>query len=190
MILDLFFQNLTASLYQKLGGDGENEVKILGVDIDNLLIDRAMENNIVKDDITFLALDLMSDNVKVTEKLKTYLDSLNKTRFDLICVFSVTMWIHLNHGDKGLRTFIKMLCRHSRFLLLEPQPWKCYQTAARRMRKLGQQEFEKMKELEIRGPGVELEIVKLCRDEEMVVEVEFGETKWNRKLLLLKHADC
>ena len=177
-------------MYHKLGGDGEKEVKILGVDIDNLLIDRAINKNTAKDDITFLTLDLMSDNVKVTEKLKTFLESLNKTRFDLICVFSVTMWIHLNHGDEGLRSFIKMICRHSRFLLLEPQPWKCYQTAARRMRKLGQQEFEKMKELEIRGPGVEEEIVRMCKDEEMIVEVEFGETKWNRKLLLLKHADC
>ena len=121
------------------------------------------------------------------EKLKTFLVGLNKTRFDLICVFSVTMWIHLNHGDKGLRTFINMLCRQTRFLLLEPQPWKCYQTAARRMRKLGQQEFEKMKDLEIRGPEVEQPILKMCGEEGMTVEVAFGETKWNRKLLLLKH---
>ena len=152
-----------------------------------MLIDRAKDKNPAKDDITYLALDLMSDECEVTEKLRTYLDSLNKTRFDLICVFSVTMWIHLNHGDKGLKTFIKMLCRHSRFLLLEPQPWKCYQTAARRMRKLGQEEFEKFKDLEIRGPGVEQAIVKLCEEEGMWVEVEFGETKWKRKLLLLKH---
>jgi len=183
------FRNLTSSLYNKLGGDGETEVKILGVDIDSLLIERAIDNNISKDDITFKTLDLMSDSAKVTEDLRTFLGGQNKVRFDLICVFSVTMWIHLNHGDEGLRTFINMLCRYCRFLLLEPQPWKCYQTAARRMRKLGQKEFEKMKDLEIRGPGVEEAIVKLCEEQGMIVEVEFGETKWNRKILLLKHAN-
>ena len=181
-----WFQNLTTAHYKKLG-EGEEEVKILGVDIDSLLIDRAKENNTVKDDISFLALDLMSDSEDVMKILRTFLDGLNKTRFDLICVFSVTMWIHLNHGDKGLRTFINLLCRQTRFLLLEPQPWKCYQTAARRMRKLGKPEFEKMKDLEIRGPGVEQGILEMCKEEGMVVEVEFGETQWNRKLILLKH---
>eukprot|EP00092_Neocalanus_flemingeri_P024498 GFUD01026566.1.p1 GENE.GFUD01026566.1~~GFUD01026566.1.p1 ORF type:complete len:239 (+),score=107.19 GFUD01026566.1:80-796(+) len=179
--------NLTTALYQKLS-EGEEEVKILGVDIDTLLIDRAKENNTAKDAITFLALDLMTDSSQVMDKLRSFLDDQNRTRFDLICVFSVTMWIHLNHGDQGLRTFISLLCRQARFLLLEPQPWKCYQTAARRMRKLGQQEFEKMKELEIRGPGVEEGILKICEEEGMVVDVEFGETQWNRKLLLLKHS--
>ena len=189
MIDDNFFlfQNLTTALYKKLG-EGEEEVKILGVDIDSLLIDRAKENNTVRDDISFLALDLMSDSEEVMDSLRTFLDGLNKTRFDLICVFSVTMWIHLNHGDKGLRTFINLLCSQTRFLLLEPQPWKCYQTAARRMRKLGKPEFEKMKDLEIRGPGVEQGILEMCKEEGMVVEVEFGETQWNRKLLFLKHA--
>ena len=164
-------------------------MKILGVDIDSLLIDRARDNNTAKEDITFLALDLMSDNSQVMEKLRNFLDGMNKSSFDLICVFSVTMWIHLNHGDKGLKTFINMLCRQTRFLLLEPHPWKCYQTAARRMRKLGQEEFEKMKDLEIRGPGVEQAILKMCEEEGMVVKVEFGETKWNRRLLLLKHGE-
>ena len=162
-------------------------MKILGVDIDSLLIGRAKENNTVKADISFLVLDLMSDSEEVMNCLRTFLDGLNKTRFDLICVFSVTMWIHLNHGDKGLRTFINLLCRQTRFLLLEPQPWKCYQTAARRMRKLGKPEFEKMKDLEIRGPGVEQGILEMCKEEGMVVEVEFGETQWNRKLILLNH---
>ena len=34
-------------------------MKILGVDIDSLLIDRARDNNTAKEDITFLALDLI-----------------------------------------------------------------------------------------------------------------------------------
>ena len=164
------------------------EVKMLGVDIDSLLIKRAIENNVAKEDITFKTLDLMSDENEVTDTLRSFLSPYDRNRFDLICVFSVTMWIHLNHGDQGLKTFIKFLCRNSKFLLLEPQPWRCYQTAARRMRKLGQKEFEQMKDLEIRGPEVEKSIIEMCQEEGMVVEVEFGESKWNRKLLLLKHS--
>jgi len=186
MLLVCLSENLTTALHQKLT-EGEEEVKILGVDIDSVLIDRATQNNTAKDDVTFMHLDLMCNDIVVKDILKTFLNKHSRTRFDLICVFSVTMWIHLNHGDKGLRTFINLLCKQAKFLLLEPQPWKCYQTAARRMRKLGQQEFENMKDLEIRGPGIEDDIVKMCEEEGMVVELQFGETKWNRKLLLLKH---
>ena len=77
MIDDNFFlfQNLTTALYKKLG-EGEEDVKILGVDIDSLLIDRAKENNTVKDDISFLALDLMSDSEEVMNSLRTFLDGL------------------------------------------------------------------------------------------------------------------
>jgi hypothetical protein len=44
---------------------------------------------------------------------------------------SVTMWIHLNHGDDGLSRFLEVVASYTHYLLLEPQPWKCYQTAAR-----------------------------------------------------------
>merc|ERR1711915_1077989 len=169
------FGNFINALY-KMFSQMEAEVKILGVDIDSLLINRAIENNVAKDDITFKTLDLMSDENEVTDTLRSFLSPYDRNRFDLICVFSVTMWIHLNHGDQGLKTFIKFLCRNCKFLLLEPQPWRCYQTAARRMRKLGQKEFEQMKDLEIRGPEVEKSIIEMCQEEGMVVEVEFGES--------------
>jgi hypothetical protein len=41
------------------------------------------------------------------------------------------MWIHLNHGDEGLTKFLEVVASYSKYILLEPQPWKCYQTAAR-----------------------------------------------------------
>ena len=47
--------------------------------------------------------------------------------FDLVMCFSVTMWIHLNRGDEGLEEFVKFCCGASRNVLVEPQPWKCYQ---------------------------------------------------------------
>jgi len=49
--------------------------------------------------------------------------------FDLVSAFSVTKWIHLNHGDAGLRAFFanvfESLRPGGRFVY-EPQPWKSY----------------------------------------------------------------
>ena len=44
-----------------------------------------------------------------------------------LIVYSVTMWVHLNHGDTGLARFLSLLAARARWVLLEPQPWKCYQ---------------------------------------------------------------
>ena len=55
------------------------------------------------------------------------------------------------------------------------------------MRKLGKQEFEEMKNLKFRGPGVDQEIVNLFVKEGLNIVADFGESKWNRKLILFKH---
>merc|ERR1712059_229153 len=127
----------------------------------------------------------------VEDTLGTFLRSQGKSRFDLVCVFSVTMWVHLNHGDEGLRSFLSLLCRLGRYLLLEPQPWKCYQTASRRMRRLGlgKEEFPLLPGLKVRGPAVEQEILATCQREGLELHTEFGQTKWNRKLILMKYKD-
>ena len=64
---------------------------------------------------------------QVNEFLSKYGKDVSKRSFDLVMVFSVTMWIHLNRGDAGLEEFLGFSCRASRNILLEPQPWKCYQ---------------------------------------------------------------
>ena len=49
--------------------------------------------------------------------------------YDVVSAFSVTKWIHLNHGDAGLRRFFATvfdcLKPGGRFVY-EPQPWKSY----------------------------------------------------------------
>ena len=119
------------------------------VDLDDQLIQRAKTQFSVDDRLEFRTLDLMSESS--ADELRSYLRSCGDERpvFDLVTVFSVTMWIHINHGDEGLRELVRRLVDTARFVLVEPQPWKCYQTAARRMRKLGQEEFEQMKHLKM-----------------------------------------
>ena len=57
--------------------------------------------------------------------------------FDVISAFSVTKWIHLNHGDEGLLKFFRgvfdALKPGGRFVL-EPQQWKSYQNRRRGFR--------------------------------------------------------
>ena len=60
-------------------------------------------------------------------------DSSNINRnFNIISLFSITMWIHLNYGDDGLIDclFRSIALLHNKgSLIVEPQPWKCYKNA-------------------------------------------------------------
>ena len=180
-------QDLTGQLYERLSSSSvsRHEVCMLGIDLDRLLVERAVSRFIQTDGLEFWHLDILGEGV--TQLLEQYLASHRSTKFDLVSLFSVTMWIHINHGDEGLRELVRRLVDTARFVLVEPQPWKCYQTAARRMRKLGQEEFEQMKHLKMRGPGVDQEIVELFTNSGMEIVECFGETEWNRKLILLKN---
>ena len=158
---------------------------MLGVDLDPLLVERAANKFSQTDKLEFRHLDILEADL--TPQLEEYLASQDRTKFDLVSLFSVTMWVHINHGDEGLKELVRRVSAMARFVLLEPQPWKCYQTAARRMRKLGKEEFQQLKNLELRGPGVDLQIVQLFKDSGMQLVEDFGESKWSRKLVLLKN---
>jgi hypothetical protein len=117
---------------------------LLGIDIDSSLIDLAKEK--FRDDpVQFQHLDFM-DVSATKEFMQNYYSTLS-TRyagqfagFNVVCLFSVTMWIHLNHGDDGLLSFLERsaeLLRPEGSLVVEPQPWKCYKSADKRCRKLG-----------------------------------------------------
>jgi len=179
--------NLTKALSSKYQSS-RHDVRALGVDIDDQLIQRA--NGAVEPDnlnLTFRALDVMEEEAQ--EAVRTYLKENNRTKFDLICLFSVTMWIHLHHGDEGLGRLISCVAELGHHVLLEPQPWRCYQTAARRMRKLGMSSFPALESLTLRGETLENGMLDLCRDVGLVDMSRFGETKWKRKLILFKSED-
>lgn len=82
-----------------------------GIDIDPELISRAIHKNHAE--IEFKCLDIMKD----TE---------GRRQFDLVTCLSITMWIHLHHGDQGLFHFLDRVIQMTDHLLIEPQPWKCY----------------------------------------------------------------
>jgi hypothetical protein len=56
--------------------------------------------------------------------------------FELVCCFGTTMWVHLNNGDEGLRRFLERLADSARAaVVIEPQRWRSYHNARKRVRR-------------------------------------------------------
>lgn len=70
--------------------------------------------------IQFEWCDLMNDDhLQVIEQ---FLKKQNRVKFDVIFCFSVSMWIHLNHGEEGLSRLFKNVQKYcDQLFLLEPQ---------------------------------------------------------------------
>ena len=59
------------------------------------------------------------EHVQVIEQ---FLNRHNRLKFDVIFCFSVSMWIHLNHGDEGLSRFFQNVQKYcDQLFLFEPQ---------------------------------------------------------------------
>jgi SAM-dependent methyltransferase len=156
---------------------------ILGVDIDPSLIERAQEQTENNGQIEFICLDFMKDSSKVL--IKDYLKKRKLEKFDAVFCFSLTMWIHLNHGDEGLRQFLKEICNLGDLIVLEPQPWKCYRSAVKRM-KLSNAHFPLFTELKLRQTvedEIERFLVENCKASKLY---ESERTDWGRKLIIFK----
>jgi SAM-dependent methyltransferase len=121
---------------------------LLGVDIDPVLIERATSKFTATEDrsavetakgnprVLFKCFDILS--VEFDEYLKDYCAERGITAFDVVCCFSITMWVHLNSGDDGLERFLrKSVLLSDNFLIIEPQAWKSYKNAVERCRRQG-----------------------------------------------------
>lgn len=114
--------------------------------------------------------------------IEEYLQQFNKPRFNISFCFSITMWIHLNHGDDGLKRFLQKVCEHSDVVVVEPQPWKCYKTAVKRL-KLSNAEFPLFSQLKHRQ-DVEMFIENiLLQDCKFVKMAETPPSTWGRRIL-------
>ena len=126
----------------------------------------------------------VTQNIVPVEK---FLAREDKEGFDIISCFSVSMWIHLNHGERGLTALFSnsyKLCKN--LFLFEPQPWKCYMTAARRMRKLKQPHFEHLEKISQRQDQLIPYLVRLCEAVGFKLVADLGKTHWERQIFLFK----
>lgn len=158
-----------------------SKLKFVGVDIDGILIERACEK-FQNENLSFICADITTDSFKniLFDILKT---NAYKS-FNVIFMFSVTMWIHLNYGDVILKKLLMYLARSTDFLVLEPQPWKCYKTALRRMRKYKKDHFPEFDKLEMRE-SVEHDIDKyLTENCGMTMVYQSNPSHWGRRIKL------
>ncbi|XP_058807582.1 pre-miRNA 5'-monophosphate methyltransferase isoform X2 [Phymastichus coffea] len=155
---------------------------ILGVDLDARLIERARLQNRHPDAVSFECLDFTGPDRGPL--LDAYLRQRRVCRFHVTFCFSVTMWIHLNGGDAGLERFLRDVCASSEAVLLEPQPWRCYRNAARRLRRAGLPGFPQLEQLRYRGdPMLHVRAIlsEQCGFRELAVSER---NDWQRRLLL------
>ena len=66
-------------------------------------------------ELSFLHFDLTQDDCET--ELEKYLNKFDRDQFDVIFCFSVSMWIHLNHGDQGLKTFFERMAKFGKSLV-------------------------------------------------------------------------
>lgn len=185
-------QDLSVALYKHLldteasaSDSPKRELYMLAFDLDQDLILRAQTSNPFPQNIQFIPLDI-TDDAESRAVLEAYLEKFGSSRFHLCTCFAVTMWVHLNHGDAALLSLLSSLASHCEYLLLEAQPWKCYRSAARRLRKLGRSDFDHFKALKIRGDMAAHAREYLEKQCSMELVQCFGNTSWDRSLLLFR----
>ncbi|KAH8332769.1 hypothetical protein KR074_010412 [Drosophila pseudoananassae] len=169
----------TQLLHKYLEESLRKSVRVLGVDIDERLIQRAIEGNELPESISYSCVDVLDEIA--FEQVPQYLEKYNREKFDAVCCYSITMWIHLNHHDVGLQRFLRKMSSLAELLVIEPQPWKCYQTAERRLKRTGEV-FPLFLELKWRS-DVEKQIEKYCKETLNRRKIfESTPTKWQRRI--------
>lgn len=170
---------LTSSLYNYLCRRYEDcTVNILAIDLDPILISRARETYNLLSTIEFEIGNIMGDEGR--NIVKQYLEKHQRKCFDFTFCFSVTMWIHLNNGDEGLLDFLKYIQSISTSLIIEPQIWKCYKAAQKRL-KSGGSLFENYNSLKIRAK-VDSVIENAILEQGKFVKVSETIARWDRKV--------
>lgn len=168
---------LTIQLYRYIKSLFLNtELHILAIDIDPILIERA---NREIESISFITCNIV--NKKGQKTITEYLEKFNKKTFDITFCFSVTMWIHLNNGDDLFMEFLKFLKTYSICIIIEPQPWKCYKNANRRMKRAGAGDFQLFHSLKI-TLNVEDVIEKVLSEVTHWKVYESQSSSWNRRI--------
>ena len=153
----------------------------LGFDIDPVLIMKAQRLASSEEfgDIEFKSFDVMreEDQIQLSEFAN---------HFDVAFCFALTMWIHLNHGDDGLKKFLRYITSKCDFLVIEPQTWKCYRNASRRMRKEKKTWFQDIDKLCWKNDILEKIDEFIQKDCDMRVERKFGITPWGRPITMYR----
>lgn len=166
-------------------------VSMLGVDLDRQLVERANETiaNQPESEVKFETLNVVTQTEDRDRLWSRYLESHGgRKRFDVAFCFSTTMWVHLNHGDPGLETLLTCLATWADHVVIEPQPWKCYRNAARRLRRAQRPPFPFFESL-VHRSDVHDHINDIFLNRlDMELHAHLGHSEWQRPVLWYRHA--
>ena len=186
----LFFSNkeLTKGIVDllSLGRKSTSVIHMLGVDLDAQLVQRATEK-CAGPTVEFRRLNAVTDVQDRDDLWSGYLAERGRQRFHVAFCFSTTMWVHLNQGDDGLVSLLTCLCRWADNVIIEPQPWKCYRSAARRLRRAGKPPFPHYDSLVHRSSVLD-HIDHVMRNQlAMTLHAHLGDSEWNRPVWWYRH---
>eukprot|EP01147_Barroeca_monosierra_P000044 gene44-3440_t len=197
-----------------IGCNTGSPVHTLGVDIDKDLIQRAKkqildaDTRLVDDEIPkiiFSTLDATSSDDLIGECCR-FLTKRGQCRFALTCLFSITMWIHVNIGDDGFLRTLSDICSVSGKVLL-PQNFGAHgwlslerrfvnlflanltESFIRRLCRNGVALPPHIDSLKLRGPLLFPSIQACIKDNGFVLARELGTTSWKRPLWLFVRND-
>ena len=189
-----------------MGKESSDEIFMhcLGLDIDEELIERAQSkkksasaagekdsSNALRFHAEFHECNL-NDAKDHMEKSEEFLKQSGITRFDLTSIFSTTMWIHIHSGDDGLVAFLERACSLTNYLLIEPQPSKCYRSVNVRLRRMNRPEedisVDRLKMRENIEESIDRVVTSFGFKKVTIPndEVQNSRTKWKRKLQIYK----
>ena len=106
--------------------------------------------------------------------------------FDVVFLFSITMWVHLTNGDDGLRQFIESSCNLTKnVLIVEPQNWCSYKSAMKRCRQKHIDRSANFKSIAIKGEKDVKEHINNLITKRFGLEnrVDFGTDTWARSII-------
>lgn len=151
------------------------------MDIDPQLIRRATEANSHSPAVQYSSGNLM----EVLSSREQLMDFTRGANFHLVTCLSITMWIHLNNGDTGLQAFLRHSAAIAEVLVVEPQRWKSYKDAVRRMKRGAglPDAFPHFKALEWRET-VEEDIERYLESDECNMQLIFKSepSAWSRRI--------
>ncbi|KAK4705780.1 7SK snRNA methylphosphate capping enzyme, partial [Phenoliferia sp. Uapishka_3] len=145
-----------------------------GIDIDPILISRATQLALDAQipTCTFSEADFMTSSSTFFAS-SSLSGSPSEKPFDCILLLSITKWLHLHHGDAGLRNLFSALHsyleKNGGTLVVEPQEWENYVKAANKNKALKPM----FRTLKMR-PNFEQELVEAGFSLEKIIEREEG----------------
>ncbi|EGD72615.1 hypothetical protein PTSG_04351 [Salpingoeca rosetta] len=191
---------LTVELQRLLASQTKRQVHCFGCDVDPRLVETArasflsgnsariqQQGGKVEADaprsLEFGVLDV-SEHDALAVEAERFLRARGRDRFSLVCLFSVTMWIHVNVGDDKFMRTLSTLCNLTDALLVEPQRSPSYKTCRRRLRRGKGEQPPYIDRLALRGaklfPAIKLQI----EGAGFALVAELGTTTWKRPLWL------